>query len=91
MQTIWQNMVRKLELPSELIGKEPKVAYYPLQKRLVIYNPYRLLIYEKERIVVDIKAGKLILTGINLQLNVLLPDSLEVYGDLKQFEVVGHV
>ena len=87
MQRVWQKIQKSLELPAELLGREPKVAFYPISE-----NPIRLLIYEKEKVVVEIVKAKarLVITGKNLQLNLLLPDSLEIYGDLSQFEVESH-
>lgn len=92
MQRVWQKIQKSLELPAELLGREPKVAFYPLQKKIIVENPIRLLIYEKEKVVVEIVKAKarLVITGKNLQLNLLLPDSLEIYGDLSQFEVESH-
>jgi len=87
VQRIWQILHKKLELPPELIGKEPRVAFYPGQKRVIIDNPCRILKYENGKIVVNIASGNLILTGRNLKLNILLPDSLEVIGELLQLEV----
>ena len=61
--------------------REPKVAFYPRQKRVVIDNLSRIVKYESGEVVVSTASGNVVLTGRNLRLNVLLPDSLEVVGE----------
>lgn len=90
MQNFWQIIQRKLELPAELVSKEPKLTFFPKQKRIVIENPGRILVYEYQHIVLEMSTAKIIITGKRLQLNALLPDMLEIYGDLRQVEVADN-
>jgi len=90
MLKLWQALHKKLELPSELLEREPKVAFYPRQKRVVIDNLSRIVKYESGEVVVSTASGNVVLTGRNLRLNVLLPDSLEVVGELHKLEVSGN-
>lgn len=90
MQRIWQAIYRRLELPPELVSKEPKVAFYPEQKKVIVDNPQKILHYDKSQISVDINRKILKIVGKNLSINLLLPDSLEVSGELLKLEVENH-